>query len=322
MILTKQIRYLAPVPLLMLLLVAHANSQQALTARAELLGTQSPYSYPEKIVAGPDRGLYFLDTSLSSIFSLDPKSRKVTRLCGPSNVSSPSDLTVDNKGTIWALHSGGSKISRLDRKCSPLGEISLNPRALRLATNSLDELIVLNGTGKTLFSLFSTDGRLLRSFGERNDYKDEITNNELSDGRIAVDNSGGFFFSFNYPPLIRHYNRNGALLSEFRPESDVAIGPPKITVRKLSNSFAVSARYQILVLDMATDGNRLYLLLSGKNKVPALNEGTPKLRVVTSKGATVKELVLAHNFHRLAARNGALVLLRNRAPFRVDEYIP
>lgn len=324
MVLPKYSRHLTLLAVLTILVltVVHVDGQQAVTARAELLGAQSPYSFPEKMVAGPDRGLYFLDTSLSSIFFLDPRNRNVTRLCGPSNLSSPSDLAVDSKGSLWVLHSGGSKMSRLDRKCAAQGEISLSDRALRIAATSVGELIVLNETGKTLFSLFSTDGRLLRSFGERNDYKDEITNSELSDGRIAVDNSGGFFFSFNYPPLIRHYGRNGALISEFRPESDVTIAPPNITVRKLSNSFAVSAKYQILVLDMTTDGDRLYLLLSGKNKVPALNEGTPKLRVVTSKGTTVKELVLAHSFHRLAARDGALVLLRNRAPFRVDEYIP
>jgi hypothetical protein len=56
---------------------------------------------------------------------------------------------------------------------------------LRIATNTAGELIVLNGAGEHLFELYGSDGKLLRGFGKRLDYKDETTNNELSDGRIA-----------------------------------------------------------------------------------------------------------------------------------------
>ena len=92
------------------------------------------------------------------------------------------------------------------------------------------------------------------------------------------DRAGGFFFSFNYPPLIRHYGRHGKLIGEFKPESDVAIGPPNVSIRKLGNSMVVRSIYQILVLDMAIDAQgRLFVLLSGQNKIPALNEGTRKL---------------------------------------------
>lgn len=163
----------------------------------------------------------------------------------------------------------------------------------------------------------------MRGFGERLDYKDEATNSELSDGRIAPDNSGGFFFSFNYPPLIRHYGRNGRLIREFKPESDIAIEPPNISVRKQGNSMVVRSRYQILVLDLAADARgHLYLLLSGKNKVPALTEGTQKLLILTETGRVVRKALLENNFHRLAISNSRLFLLRNRSPFRLDEYPP
>lgn len=55
------------------------------------------------------------------------------------------------------------------------------------------------------------------------------------------------FFSFNYPPLIRHYGRNGSLISEFKPESDIAIEPPNVSVRKQGNSTVVRARMVGLV---------------------------------------------------------------------------
>src|SRR4030095_5102058 len=130
-----------------------------------------------------------------------------------------------------------------------------------------------------------------------------------------------FFFSFNYPPLIRHYGRQGKLISEFKPESDVAIAPPNVSVRKKGNATVVSSRYQILVLDMAVDARgRLYLLLSGKNKVPALSEGTQKLAILGGTGRVLRRAMLEYNFHRIAASGGNLYLLRNRRPLRLDAY--
>ena len=102
--------------------------------------------------------------------------------------------------------------------------------ARKIAINSIGELIVLYITGQSLFDLFSADGIQLRRFGKRIDYGEEVTTYELNDGNIAPDSSGGFFFSFNYPPLVRHYSRTGRLLSEFKPESDVQIEPPNIVV--------------------------------------------------------------------------------------------
>ena len=85
---------------------------------------------------------------------------------------------------------------------------------------------------------------------------------------------------------------------------------------------SVTSKYQILVLDIAADKqDRLYCLMSGKNIAPALQQGTAKLRVLTASGRTLKNITLDHSFHRLAAGNKSLYLLRNRDPFRVDEYV-
>jgi hypothetical protein len=237
-------------------------------------------------------------------------------------LSAPADISVDHSGNIWVLSVFHSKIVKLTQNCQPLLQITSRQLPLRIAVNSFGELIVLNGIGEHLFELYGPGGKLLRGFGQRLDYNDETTNQELSDGRIAADGSGGFFFSFNYPPLIRHYGRSGSLVSEFKPESDIVIGPPNISVRKQGNSTVVSSRYQILVLDMAADARgRLYILLSGKNKVPALTEGTQKLMVLANNGRVLRKVLLENNFHRLAISNGRLYLLRNRMPLRLDEYL-
>jgi hypothetical protein len=73
---------------------------------------------------------------------------------------------------------------------------------------------------------------------------------------------------------------------------------------------------------MAADtGGRLYVLLSGKNKIPALTEGTQKLMVLANNGRVLRRALLENNFHRLAISNDRLYLLRNRMPLRLDEYL-
>jgi hypothetical protein len=299
-----------------------APAQQELRAHADILNGDTPFSFPEQVVVGPDRNLYFLDRTLSSIFMLDFQTKKTKRLCGPDALRSPIDISVGTRGQLWVLGHRASKVTKLSPQCTAQAEINLPRLALQIATNSYGELLVLNGTGPSLFDLYSTDGKPLRSFGERIKYQDEVTTNELNDGHIVPDTAGGFFFSFNYPPLIRHYGRTGRLVSELKPESDIAIAPPTIAVNNSGNSVSVVSKYQILVLDIAAyDRNRLYLLMSGKNKIPALHQGTPKLTVLSKTGQTLKNITLDHSFHRLVVRNGRLYLLRNRPPLRLNEYV-
>ena len=297
-------------------------SETQLRSRAQLLNSEVPVSFPERLVVTSSGKAFLLDTDLSTLFTLN-KDGSLKRMCGSDALASPSDISVDASGNIWVLSGANSKIVKLAPNCQPQAQIVSRQMPFRIATNTFGELIVLNGAGQYLFELYGPDGKLLRGFGQRLDYKDETTNSELSDGRIAADSSGGFFFSFNYPPLIRHYGRSGSLIREFKPESEVAIEAPNISVRKQGNSMVVRSRYQILVLDLAADARgRLYLLMSGKNKVPALTEGTQKLLVLTKSGRVVRKALLENNFHRLAISNGRLYLLRNRSPFRLDEYSP
>ncbi|HKG58939.1 MAG TPA: hypothetical protein VKB05_04100 [Pyrinomonadaceae bacterium] len=303
------------------ILVGPVFAQTTARAHSQVLGADAPFSFPETLVAGPQGSVYLLDTDLSTLFSIDTRTNKLNRICGPEKLSSPSDLAVDGKGNLWVLSALRSRISKLNRQCDVQAEITSKSLPLKIATNTLGEIIILNGRGDNLFDVYGSDGKFLRGFGKRIDYKDETTNSELSDGHLAPDRAGGFYFSFNYPPLIRHYGRQGNLIGEFKPESDVEIGPPNVSARQVGKSIAVRSTYQILVLDMTVDRQgRLYLLLSGKNKIPALTEGTRKLTILAGDGRVLKKAELEYNFHRLVAGNSRLYLLRNRKPIRLDTY--
>jgi hypothetical protein len=312
---------LLTVGLIWLIPPGNAFAQSTVRAYSQVLGADAPFSFPERLVAGPHGEVYLLDTDLSSLFSINTRTNKLDRICGSEKLSSPADLAVDPKGNVWVLSVSRSRISKLGSQCEVQTEITSRSLPLKIATNSIGEIIVLNGGGDNLFEVYASDGKFLRGFGKRIDYKDETTNGELSDGHIAPDRMGGFYFSFNYPPLIRHYNRQGNLIGEFKPESDVEISPPNVSVRKVGNSTAVRSTYQILVLDIAIDRQgHLYLLLSGKKKVPALTEGTRKLVVLSGDGRVLKKAELEYNFHRLVAGNSRIYLLRNRKPIRLDSY--
>jgi hypothetical protein len=293
-----------------------------LHSRATVLGNDAPYSYPHKIVVGPGGDLYIPDTELFNIFHIEKKSGRVSRLCKPGALGALSDMAVDARGNIWQLDAYKLRVVKLNRRCEAQTNFAVGRTPMRVQVNSFGEVIVLTGEGEMLFDVYSADGKLLRSFGKRISYGDRLTDNELSDGHMVADASGGFYFSFNYPPLIQHYARSGRLLGEFKPETNFNLSPPSVTSQKQGSQLIVSSKYQIAVLDMAVDKQgRLYLLMSGQNKFQALTQGSRKLLVVSNKGKTLRKFDLQEDaFHRLAAGSDDLYLLRNRRALRLEMY--
>lgn len=287
-----------------------------------VFGNDAPYSFPEKLVVGPGGDLYILDTELSNVFSIRKRDGVISRLCEPKTPVSGSDMTIDTWGNIWILDAYQSRAVKLNKKCEVKASFAVRNTPLRIQVNSFGELVVLTGEGESLFDLYSATGKILRSLGKRFSYGNPIADSELSDGHIVSDRAGGFYFSFNYPPLIQHYSRGGQLLGEFKPESGVKLEPPDVSVKRQGNQVAVSSRYQIAVLDMALDRrSRLHLLMSGKNKFQALTQGSRNLVVTTNKGQVLGRFgIQESSFHRLGAGEGVLYLLRNRRPNRLEMY--
>jgi len=289
----------------------------------ETIVTKGPYSFPEKLALDRFGNLYLLDSQLSNIYVVHRQrtGQQVKALCSPRTPVTAADLSVDRSGRIWILDSRGSQLVKLDRNCTV--EKSLTPQrtALAVEVNSAGELIVLTSTGSELFDLYDQNGNLLRSFGRRISYGDPISDGELNNGHVVADRSGGFYFSFNYPPLVQHYRRDGKLIGEFKPPSDVHIGPASVSSQKQGNFLAVRTNYQILVLDMTLDvRGRLIFLISGKTKYQAIAQGSQTLLVVNSAGTVLRKLTIEDaTFHRLVA-GSALYLLRNRDGLRLDRY--
>ena len=220
------------------------------------------------------------------------------------------------------MDSRGSKVVELDRNCKIQRSLATKRPALALQANTFGELIVLTSAGEALFDLYDPSGTLLRSFGRRISYGDPIADSELSNGHMVADTKGGLYFSFNYPPLVQHYARDGRFLGEFKPESEIYIGPPNVSSQKQGNLLAVRSNYQILVLDITLDDRgRLIFLMSGKPKYQAIMQGSQTLLVTTERGRVLRRVNIEDAaFHRLVAGHGVLYLLRNRDGLRLDRY--
>lgn len=290
----------------------------------ETIVTSGPYSFPEKLALDRFGNLYLLDSQLSNIFVIHRQrnGQQVKPFCSPRTPVAAADLSVDRSGKMWILDSRGSQIVKLDRGCKVEKRLTLQRPGLAVEINSAGELIVLTSTGNELFDLYEQNGSLIRSFGHRISYGDPISDGELNNGHVVADRSGGFFFSFNYPPLVQHYQRDGKLIGEFKPPSDIHIGPPNVSSQKQGNLLAVRANYQILVLDMTLDARgRLIFLISGKPKYQAIAQGSQTLLVVNGAGRVLRKLTIEDAaFHRLVAGSTALYLLRNRDGLRLDKF--
>ena len=300
---------------------------QEQVGKVRSLGTivgAGPYSFPEKAVLNRYGNLYILDSELSNVFvvNMARASAGPRSICSPRTPSRASDMSVDGSGAIWILASLSSKVIKLDNNCRVQRSFTSQRPALGLQLNSADEVIVLTSTGSTLFDLYDQNGTLIRSFGRRISYGDPISDGELSNGHLVADRTGGFYFSFNYPPLIRHYRRDGKLLNEFKPESDVHIGSPDITSYRQGNRLTVHSNYQILVLDMTLDQRgRLIFLISGKPKYQAITQGSQTVLVMSDAGKVLRKVIIEGvAFHRLVAGHAVLYLLRNRDGLRLDKY--
>jgi hypothetical protein len=316
---------LAVIGLLYLGIAGVAGQQQITKLQpAGTISKEGPYSFPQKLTLDRFGNLYILDTTLSNVFLAKPAGGRteLSPLCSPRTPVAAADLSVEGSGGIWILASNGTRIVKLDKSCKVQKSFDSKHPALAIQVNTAGEVVVLTSSGEALFDLYDQNGTLLRSFGRRPSYGDAFSDGELSNGRLAADKTGGFYFSFNYPPLVQHYGRDGQLLSEFKPPSDVPIAPPNVSAKQQGNMMAVRTDYQILVLDMTLDQRgRLIFLISGKSKYQALTQGSQTLLVTGGRGTVLRRAMIEEvAFHRLAAGPNGLYLLRNREGLRLEKY--
>jgi hypothetical protein len=122
-----------------------------------------------------------------------------------------ADFDEDARGNLYVADRGGNAIRIFDPQGQLLRSISFQaPNSLVVI--SKDEFAVTGIRMNHLVEILSTEGKVLREFGDFSDLAEHASLNRfLNMGRLATDDSSHVFYAFTYfpEPMVRKYDRFG-----------------------------------------------------------------------------------------------------------------
>jgi hypothetical protein len=145
----------------------------------------------------------------------------------PGRLFRPGAIDVSEDGIIYVQDGGNERIQSFRIDGTHLAVFSTE-QYMGFAAGSEGEIYLGQPENGALISVYSRDGKRLRSFGQLKLYSDlhgeqfKDQNEEFSNGinrvRLSVDKDGNILVSFMLIPLIQKYTRNGQLLFERKLE--------------------------------------------------------------------------------------------------------
>jgi hypothetical protein len=178
------------------------------------------------------KGLYVAsDRARNSIVVLDEGARIQTEIGGigsaPGKVFRPGYLDVADDGAIYVQDGGNERIQSFDIAGRYLGGFDASPY-MGFAAGTGGEVYLGQPEKGKLVSVYSREGKLLRSFGALKtfaevygaDYaqKNETYRTAINRVRLTTDGEGNILVSFMLAPIIQKYTRRGELVFEKRLE--------------------------------------------------------------------------------------------------------
>ena len=177
-------------------------------------------------------GLYYIsDRTRNSIVVVDEHSEIQREIGGigsaPGRLFRPGYIDVSRDGLIYVQDGGNERIQCFALDGSYLGGFAAKGY-MGMAAGLNGELYLGQPENGALVSVYSRDGKHLRSFGKLKTYS-EVMGQELKDldeqyahaanrVRLFVDRDGNTFVSFMLVPLVQKYSPDGKLVFESRLE--------------------------------------------------------------------------------------------------------
>ena len=177
-------------------------------------------------------GLYYVsDRRRHSVIVLNERFEIQKEIGGigsaPGRLFRPGAIDVSDDGIIYVQDGGNERIQSFSIDGTHLAAFNTE-QYMGFAAGTGGEIYLGQPEKGALISVYSREGKLLRSFGKLKLYSDlhgeefKDQNDELSNGanrvRLTVDKDGNILVSFMLFPLIQKYTRNGQLLFEQRLE--------------------------------------------------------------------------------------------------------
>jgi hypothetical protein len=186
----------------------------------------------DKIATDADGNVYHLKASEHTIavYDREMRLRQVIGRPGqaPGELQHPRDFAVGRSGAIHVADTDNRRVQIFDSAGQFIGGFDVGYRPTAIKVNSQDEIFIRGArVGEHIINVYSTDGKLLRSFGEPRsidfkklsdkelpeDYMKRLTA-VLSEGMLDIDQSDNVYIAFNSAPILRKYDRFGKLLFE------------------------------------------------------------------------------------------------------------
>lgn len=201
---------------------------------------------PANIVVDDAGNMYVLDSGNHRIQKFGPDGKYLATLGrqgqGPGEFLYPSRLDIDSAGFLYVSDPHNNRVQVLtsdgkDHKtirflegmagdvfCGKAGDLVMGPPRfqMRFMGDEADKKAEL----PKLVKVIDGDGKTLREFGERRDYKDELLNNSANQVVLTVDNEGHVYLVFPVQNRIDKYASDGRLLWRADREHPLPHGDP------------------------------------------------------------------------------------------------
>jgi hypothetical protein len=175
-------------------------------------------------------GKYYLLASPNvgiAVFDSQGKQLKVIGATASGAVNDPAshppiafgeDCDVDSQGNLYVADRGYNQINVFSPDGKLLRSISFNS-PITLAALPEGEVAVTAPRGLHLVTVFGSNGRLVREFGDPEQVSDRADlNRYVSIGRLGSDPRGNIFYGYTYlpEPVVRQYDRFGFAKLDFQ----------------------------------------------------------------------------------------------------------
>ena len=234
----KFLAAVAPICLLALALVSPASDvDDQLTAKRRVFPTIGPGL--RALRHGQDGKYYLLASPDVGIVIFDAKEKQLSVIGAANTARSPiafgEDCDVDAQGNLYVADRGNNQIHVFAPDGKLLHSITFNS-PVSIATLPEGEVAVTAPRGLHLVTVFGSNGRLVREFGDSEQISGrEDLNRYVSIGRLASDPQGRLYYGYTYlpEPDVRQYDRFGFAKMDFQFTSIDAFSEARATRKEI-----------------------------------------------------------------------------------------
>ena len=257
-------------------------------------------------------GLYYISDRTRNSIVVVNEHFKIQREIGgigsaPGRLFRPGYIDVSQDGLIYVQDGGNERIQCFALDGSYLGGFAAKGY-MGMAAGLNGEIYLGQPENKALVSVYSRDGKHLRSFGKLKTYS-ELMGQELKDVdeqytqavnrvRLFVDRDGNTFVSFMLTPLLQKYSPDGKLVFESRLEGteiDELRKTPGLLTMSMDGVVERILALEAIALPsgeinvVLTDGSIYVADQNGRRqrviRPQAVNNFTPEMTGITPTGA-------------------------------------